>query len=117
MILLFQAVGQMRHSNDILANAVYLGYVSIPMVQSVTEYLSQLNPPPAQTGAWIGAMTQGLWQRGFFEESESMLYEVAELNDDDLRVAKEYLRVNATGDTEFMLDRLGLSDPSDDSTS
>src|SRR6266702_503524 len=40
LILLLQAVGQGLQSMDILANAAYLGYVTVPMVQSITEYLS-----------------------------------------------------------------------------
>jgi hypothetical protein len=91
LILLLQAVGQERQSMDILANAAYLGYVTVPMVQSITEYLSGLPSQPEKVGEWMGAMVQGLWERGYFEESEAMLYELAELNEVDLSDLRQYL--------------------------
>jgi hypothetical protein len=91
LVLLFQSVGQERQSMDILANAAYLGYISVPMVQSVTEYLSELSDQPEGTGQWIGAIVRALGERGYFEEQDVMLYEVAELNDFDLSILRGYL--------------------------
>ena len=91
LILLLQAVGQARHSMDILANAAYLGYVTVPMIKSVTEYLSGLTETPEQDGQWMGAIVYGLWRGGYYEESDAMMHELAELNEHDRHVLREYL--------------------------
>lgn len=100
LILLLQAVGQERNAMDILANAAYLGYITVPMVQSITEYLSGLSDRLAvsglsnqltELGEWLGAIVHGLWERGYFEEADLMLHELAELNEDDLFVLRQYL--------------------------
>jgi len=60
--------------------------------------IPQNNPPlkkmHPKVGEWMGAMVQGLWERGYFEESEAMLYELAELNEADLPVVRQYLSHN-----------------------
>jgi hypothetical protein len=91
LILLLQAVGQERQSMDIVANALYLGYVTVPMVQSISEYLSGLPSPPEELGEWLGVMAQGLWERGYFEEADEMMNELAHLNEVDLLVLRRYL--------------------------
>lgn len=94
LILLLQAVGQERQAMDILANAAYLGYITVPMVQSITEYLSELPNQPIEVGEWLGAIVRGLSERGYFEEQDTMMYELTELNENDFSVLREYLENN-----------------------
>jgi hypothetical protein len=93
-VLLMQSVGQGRASMDILANAAYLGYASAPIVQSVADYLAQLESPPGAVGEWVAAMIIGLDKTGFFDERETMLEEATELNEDDFELALAYLIEN-----------------------
>ena len=105
LILLLQAVGQERQSMDIVANAAYLGYVTVPMVQSITEYLSEVSNPPEETGEWLGVIVQGLWERGYFQEADEMLNELAQLNEVDLPILRHYLTDNQP-EVAFTLDRM-----------
>jgi hypothetical protein len=104
LILLFQALYQERRANDILANAAYLGYVVLPMVQTVAAYLSRIKHPQ-NDGEWMGAIIAGLANGAYFEASEAVLHELAEFNIEDLSDAQAYLQANAPGEANT-LDRI-----------
>jgi len=104
LILLSQAVAETRASNDILANAALLEYITIPAAQAAAEYVKGLDARPQNDGEWLGSLVAGLDHRGYFEESEAAIQELAHWNDEDLATARQFLVLHCP-DSVPVLDR------------
>ncbi|GAB3986580.1 hypothetical protein GCM10029978_102490 [Actinoallomurus acanthiterrae] len=92
--LLCQAAVHTRAANEILANSIYAGYVTIPQVQSIVEYLKSLDPQPRKDGEWMGAILNGLDTLAQYDEAEFALQDLLEFNEHDCTVALTYLRAH-----------------------
>jgi hypothetical protein len=91
-VLLLRAIEILRSAQDLLANSAYLNYVSIPIVESVTEAVGELDETPASDGQWIGAILVTLDKKGFFEESDMTFNEALQLDQPkDREEVEEYL--------------------------
>ena len=90
--LLLQAVAQLRKSNDILANAVNLGYIKLVKVNAVAEYLRNMKQAPESEGQWIGAIIVALGSRGFYDEADSAVHELLEFEPNIRKAAVAYLK-------------------------
>jgi hypothetical protein len=99
--LLLQAIAQMRNSNDILANAAYLGYIKLVQVKAVSEYLRNLKEPPISEGQWIGAIIVGLRSRGFYEEADSAVHELLEFVSPIRKEAVAYMKTHDKESADF----------------
>jgi hypothetical protein len=99
LVLLMQAVRQVRASNDILANAAFLEHISMPSVQSVVEYLKELDDLPRKEGEWAAAIILGLQRRGHFEEAESATYELSLWLAEEVEYAIHYFEKNNDHDS------------------
>jgi hypothetical protein len=92
LVLLMQAAKSKRASYALLASAVYLGYVDPPIVKSVVAELGRLDPKPTSVGAWIGAMVIALNRLGQYAGANSVVEDVAGLdNEFDISQVKEAL--------------------------
>jgi hypothetical protein len=101
VVLLCQAFYQERRSNDILANAAYLGYITLPMVQAAIDYVSKVKPP-VNDGEWIGAIIVGLTQRSYFDASDAALRELVEFKPDTVDAARAYLEAHAPAEARML---------------
>jgi hypothetical protein len=104
-VLLWQANQQTRAAAEILANATYFGYATIPLAQSVADYLTALEARPNRDGEWMGAIIVGLHFGGYFEEGDMALRDLLEFNEYDRSVAREYLGTHDPEQAE-LFDRL-----------
>lgn len=80
LVLLTQSVSLNRKANDILASAARLGYLEIPEIKALSTTLKNIDPPPGNDGAWIGAIIITLNRRGFFDEADALIHESTELD-------------------------------------
>ncbi|GAA4899947.1 hypothetical protein GCM10023405_20360 [Streptomonospora salina] len=95
-VLLVQSTAQSRSAYNILANAAYLDYITIPVAQAVADFLDNLAPRirPENEGQWIGSFVWALQQRGFFEEVDDALHEMLHLDESIRGDAQAYLEVH-----------------------
>lgn len=94
-VLGIQAASSIRVSQNLLANALYQGYIEIPIVNTVTATLVDLDPKPKSSGQWIGAIITAFWNLGFFDEAHTALDEVNSKDyENKWSDAKEYLDIN-----------------------
>lgn len=92
LVLIVQSVSLTRTANDVLASATRAGYLEIPEMKSLASYLTDKGAAPGTDGAWIGAMIVGLDRRGFFEESDALMKEATELDQEyDVSQLASYL--------------------------
>lgn len=70
-----QAVERRSRSMDVLANAVYLGYIKVPIVESVAEQLQETlqEKAPKGDGLWIATMAVAFQKQGYGYESTEVL--------------------------------------------
>ncbi|GGQ44127.1 hypothetical protein [Couchioplanes azureus] len=83
VVLISQAIGQQRAANDILANAAYLSQIPLPAVQSLADFLENVDPQPQGTAEWLGAIMWSMEQLAQMEAAEEMAREVVTLEDED----------------------------------
>jgi hypothetical protein len=92
--LLIQALVQGRRSNDVLANAAYLGFIKLVQPNSVAEYLRGLESAPEGDGQWIGAVISGLREMGLYGDSDNAIHELLEYEPRIRKAAVDYLKVH-----------------------
>ena len=90
-VLLCQAVSQTKAANEVLANSIYSGHISIPGVQALADHLAILDPKPENTGSWMAEIGRSLFFLGEFMEAEEALWSFAEAEANEIDEALEYL--------------------------
>jgi hypothetical protein len=83
-VLIAQALVQQRAANNILANAAYLNQIPLPAVQSLSDYIKDMENKPRSAAEWLGALMWAMEQLAQLEEAEDMAREVAMLEDQDM---------------------------------
>ena len=73
IVLLVQAASQARAAMTVLANSAYVGHLSLPMLQAVTEAPESLQPPPATEFDWMALFVIRLHRAGYRSEAEQAL--------------------------------------------
>jgi hypothetical protein len=64
LILVGQARRQQREATELLAGAIFMGYVAIPALKVLQEEIRRLSVPPTSEKAWIATTLGILWRRG-----------------------------------------------------
>lgn len=86
-ILLMQAASQVRAANGVLANSVYLEYVTMPVLQSVVKAMETGQPRnPRYDGEWVGALIYAMFRTGSSVAGDLVLRRVLHTGDVDTLV-------------------------------
>lgn len=102
-VLLAQAIKQSQLANDLLANAAFLDYITIPSAQAIVDFINGLPQKPTTDGACLGAIIAGLYQRGNFDDADAAIGELTfwAMRDE----AREFLHIHGFDDLVATLDR------------